>query len=94
MNNYQKFHDDSPNEVPVRGFLHRSAGIKDDWLVLTHGAGSNCNAPLLVTLADGFCTSGLTVLRCHSGRTTAVFGACVPGRSFLRWEAGVYVGRR
>jgi hypothetical protein len=64
MNNYQKFRDDSPNEVPVRGFLHRSAGIKDDWLVLTHGAGSNCNAPLLLTLADGFCTSGLTVLRC------------------------------
>jgi predicted alpha/beta-hydrolase family hydrolase len=35
-----------------------------DCLILTHGAGSNCNAPLLVALADAFCTSGLTVLRC------------------------------
>jgi predicted alpha/beta-hydrolase family hydrolase len=64
MNNYQEFRDDSPNQVPVRGFLHGPAGSRGDWLVLTHGAGSNCNSPLLVTLADGFCTSGLTVLRC------------------------------
>jgi predicted alpha/beta-hydrolase family hydrolase len=63
MNNYQEFRDDSPNQLPVRGFLHgpRSGG---DWLVLTHGAGSNCNAPLLVDLAGGFSASGLTVLRC------------------------------
>jgi predicted alpha/beta-hydrolase family hydrolase len=64
MNTYEEFLDDSPNEVPVHGFLHRSPGIKDDWLVLTHGAGSNCNAPLLVALADRFSGSGLTVLRC------------------------------
>jgi predicted alpha/beta-hydrolase family hydrolase len=64
MNNYQEFSDDSPNQVPVRGFLHGPAGSGSDWLVLTHGAGSNCNSPLLVTLADGFCASGLTVLRC------------------------------
>ena len=32
--------------------------------MLTHGAGANCNSPLLVTLADAFCASGLTVLRC------------------------------
>jgi uncharacterized protein len=64
MDTYEEFRDDSPNEVPVRGFLHRSPDIKDDWLVLTHGAGSNCNAPLLVALADHFSSSGLTVLRC------------------------------
>jgi predicted alpha/beta-hydrolase family hydrolase len=64
MNDYQEFRDDSPNQVPVRGFLHGPAGSGGDWLVLTHGAGSNCNSPLLVTLADGFCASGLTVLRC------------------------------
>ena len=64
MNNYQEFRDDSPNQIPVRGFLHGPAGSGGDWLVLTHGAGSNCNSPLLVTLADGFCASGLTVLRC------------------------------
>ena len=64
MNNYQEFRADSPNQEPVRGFLHRPAGPAGDWLILTHGAGSNCNAPLLVTLADSFCASGLTVLRC------------------------------
>jgi uncharacterized protein len=31
---------------------------------LTHGASGNCNAPLLVALADAFCKAGLTVLRC------------------------------
>src|ERR1700760_764964 len=64
MNTYEEFRDDSPNEVPVHGFLHHSPGITDDWLVLTHGAGSSCKAPLLVALADSFCASGLTVLRC------------------------------
>src|SRR5271163_2729118 len=63
MNTYEEFRDDSPSGVPVHGFLHRSPGAKDDWLVLTHGAGSNCKAPLLVALADRFSASGLTVLR-------------------------------
>ena len=52
MNTYEEFRDDSPNEVPVHGFLHRSPDIQTDWLVLTHGAGSNCKAPLLVALAS------------------------------------------
>ena len=30
-----------------------------DGLALTHGAGSNCNAPLLVSLARAFCDSGM-----------------------------------
>jgi predicted alpha/beta-hydrolase family hydrolase len=33
-------------------------------MVLTHGAGSNSNAPLLVALAAGFSAKGLAVLRC------------------------------
>jgi predicted alpha/beta-hydrolase family hydrolase len=32
--------------------------------VLAHGAGSNCNAPLLVALAEAFCSVGFTVLCC------------------------------
>ena len=64
MPGYQQFHDDSPNEVPVRGFVHGELDSDKDCLVLTHGAGSNCNAPLLVTLSDAFCASGWTVLRC------------------------------
>jgi predicted alpha/beta-hydrolase family hydrolase len=61
---YQEFREDSPNEVPVRGFLHRPPDSVGDCLVLAHGAGSNCNAPLLVALAEAFCSAGFTVLRC------------------------------
>jgi predicted alpha/beta-hydrolase family hydrolase len=64
MNNYQEFRDDSPNEVPVRGFIHGPIESDKDCLVLTHGAGSNCNAPLLVALSDAFSASGWIVLRC------------------------------
>jgi predicted alpha/beta-hydrolase family hydrolase len=33
-------------------------------MVLTHGAGGDCNAPLLVALAERFSSTGWTVLRC------------------------------
>jgi predicted alpha/beta-hydrolase family hydrolase len=32
--------------------------------VLTHGAGANCSSQLLTALAEAFCSSGITVLRC------------------------------
>jgi hypothetical protein len=51
-------------EVAVRGFLHPAIGGVGDGLVLTHGAGSNANAPLLVALAEAFSEAGWTVLRC------------------------------
>jgi predicted alpha/beta-hydrolase family hydrolase len=44
--------------------MHRPPDAGGDCLILTHGAGSNCNAPLLVALAGAFSASGLTVLRC------------------------------
>jgi uncharacterized protein len=56
--------DAPPNEPPIRGFLHTPANPGGDALILTHGAGANCNAPLLIALAEAFCTSGWTVLRC------------------------------
>jgi predicted alpha/beta-hydrolase family hydrolase len=64
MSNWEEYRDDAAKETPVRGFLHRPAEAGGDWLVLTHGAGANCNAPVLVAIADAFCVSGLTVLRC------------------------------
>ena len=64
MSNWEQYRDDAAKETPVRGFLHRPAEAAGDWLVLTHGAGANCNAPVLVAIADAFCASGLTVLRC------------------------------
>ena len=60
----KSFVDDTPDEAPVRGYLHRAGDSANGFLVLTHGAGGNCNAPLLVELAEKFAASGLTVLRC------------------------------
>jgi predicted alpha/beta-hydrolase family hydrolase len=51
-------------DPPVRGFLHRPAAASGDGLVLAHGAGSNCGAPLLVAIAQAFAEAGVTVLRC------------------------------
>jgi uncharacterized protein len=60
----QPFVDDTPGEAPIRGFLHRAGSSGSGFIVLTHGASGNCNAPLLVALAEKFAASGLTVLRC------------------------------
>jgi predicted alpha/beta-hydrolase family hydrolase len=57
------FFDDSLDPA-VRGFLHSPANANGDALILTHGAGSDCNAPLLVSLAEAFAAHGYTVLRC------------------------------
>ncbi|HEY1258090.1 MAG TPA: alpha/beta fold hydrolase [Stellaceae bacterium] len=57
--------DGVPFERPgVRGFLHRPAGSGGDGLVLAHGAGGDCNAPMLVAAAAAFSAAGLCVLRC------------------------------
>jgi predicted alpha/beta-hydrolase family hydrolase len=46
----------------VRGVLHPAAG--PDGLVLTHGAGGNKDAPLLIAVAAAFAARGVSVLRC------------------------------
>jgi len=60
----EPFEDTAPGEAPVRGFLQRPPSAATGGLVLTHGAGGNCTAPLLVALANAFATRGLAVLRC------------------------------
>jgi predicted alpha/beta-hydrolase family hydrolase len=47
----------------VRGFLHHPAHPKGDGLALCHGAGTNCQAPLLVAMAKTFAEAGYVVLR-------------------------------
>jgi hypothetical protein len=47
----------------VRGFLHSPPAGNGSGLVLTHGAGGNCNASLLIALAEAFTATGWTVLR-------------------------------
>ena len=48
----------------VRGFLHKPEGDPGSGFVLTHGAGGNCSAPLLVAVANFLASEGATVLRC------------------------------
>jgi uncharacterized protein len=55
---------DGSLDPAVRGFLHSPENPIGDALILTHGAGSNCNAPLLVALSEAFAGHGYTVLRC------------------------------
>lgn len=59
----EPFEDDSRGPA-VRGMLHRPRGPSTRGLVLTHGAGSDCEAPLLQALASAFALAGVTVLRC------------------------------
>ena len=47
----------------VRGILHRPDRVSGHALALTHGAGSNCKAPLLARLARAFEDEGYLVLR-------------------------------
>jgi predicted alpha/beta-hydrolase family hydrolase len=46
-----------------RGTLHRPSNGNGHGIVLTHGAGTDCNAPLLVRLAHAFEEAGYHVLR-------------------------------
>ena len=64
----------------IRGFLHLPANSNGDGIVLTHGAGSNAQAPLLRALADVFCGDGFAVLRCDLPfRQVRPFGPPGPG---------------
>lgn len=71
---------DTSVEPQVRGFIHRPAASAVDGLVLTHGAGSNSRAPLLLALAEAFAASGTTVLRCDLPyRQSRPYGPPRPG---------------
>jgi uncharacterized protein len=66
-------------EGGVRGFLHRPERANGDGLVLTHGAGGNCEAALLVAVAQSFADAGVAVLRCDLPfRQKRRFGAPSP----------------
>lgn len=59
----ERFTDDS-GEAAVRGALHRPGAAGGDVLVLTHGAGSHHDAPVLRAVAEAFAAHRTTVLRC------------------------------
>jgi predicted alpha/beta-hydrolase family hydrolase len=52
------------SEGGVRGVVHRPADPTCDLVVLTHGAGSDARAPVLVAVAEALMAGGATVLRC------------------------------
>jgi hypothetical protein len=64
MSMFREF-SDSAAEPAVHGFLHEPAQFNGDALVLTHGAGANCQSKLLIALADAFSGTGYSVLRCN-----------------------------
>jgi hypothetical protein len=61
-----KIHEfvDLAAQPAVRGFLHEPAQANGNALVLTHGAGANCQSRLLTALAGAFAETGFLVLRC------------------------------
>ncbi len=71
---------DTAVDPQIRGFIHRPAAPAGNGLVLTHGAGSNSRAPLLVSLAEVFAGAGFTVLRCDLPyRQSRPYGPPRPG---------------
>lgn len=59
----EPFQDTQGGSV-VSGFLHTPEKPNNNGLVLTHGAGSDCRAVLLVEAAKAFADTGMFVLRC------------------------------
>ena len=71
---------DNAADPKVRGFLHTPDAPNGNALVLTHGAGSNAQSPLLIALAETFSTAGFTVLRVDLPyRQTRSYGPPGPG---------------
>ena len=69
-----------PTDPPIRGWLHSPDAASGDALVLSHGAGANAQAPLLIALAETFSAAGFAVLRCDLPfRQTRPFGPPGPG---------------
>lgn len=54
---------DFKSEPAVRGFLHAPLRPSGDTIVLTHGAGADCQSKLLVEISEALAASGFTVLR-------------------------------
>src|SRR5437773_29842 len=71
---------DSAVDPKVRGYLHLPATPNNDGLVLSHGAGSNAQARVLIALAESFSAAGFAVLRCDLPyRQSRSFGPPGPG---------------
>ena len=54
---------DLKSEPAIHGFLHVPSQPTGNAIVLTHGAGADCQSKLLVEMSDALAASGFTVLR-------------------------------
>jgi hypothetical protein len=54
---------DAAADPPVRGFLHAPSKPGSSTIVLTHGAGANCQSKLLIEMSEAFAASGFSALR-------------------------------
>lgn len=59
---FEPFEDRSAEPI-VRGFLHKPAKSNSDAVALTHGAGANCQSPLLRQTCEALAICGFTALR-------------------------------
>jgi hypothetical protein len=59
---FTPFHD-AAAEPAIRGFLHLPPRPSGKAIVLTHGAGANCQSKLLIGISDALAASGFSVLR-------------------------------
>jgi uncharacterized protein len=55
--------DDDTGDSPIHGYLHEADAANGCGVVLTHGAGGNCQSKLLVAVAEALAASGFAVLR-------------------------------
>jgi uncharacterized protein len=54
---------DAAGDPEIHGFLHTTAAASEAAVVLTHGAGANCQSKLLVGMAEALAAVGFIVLR-------------------------------
>jgi len=87
--------DDASGEPAIHGFLHAPAKASGDAIALTHGAGGNCQAKILVEMSDALAAAGFNALRFDLPfRAARPFGPPRPGsgdrdREGLRRAAAV-----
>jgi predicted alpha/beta-hydrolase family hydrolase len=71
---------DESADPPARGFLHEPAESNHHAVLLTHGAGANCQSKLLVEVSNALADSGFLVLRFDLPfRIARAFGPPRPG---------------
>ncbi|HMD42813.1 MAG TPA: alpha/beta fold hydrolase [Candidatus Acidoferrum sp.] len=76
--------DDLRSDPAIHGWLHVPARPTGKSIVLTHGAGADCQSNLLVTTSDALSEAGFTVLRFDLPfRRARPHGPPSPGRASL-----------